>query len=136
MPEFEQDYVLRHIRLLAQAVARLLLKARTERPSEIEIRELGRAKATALGLDPELLERLDATSLALLVRDGESLCTLVWITAREAELLEALGDLDESARQRIRAVALARECAGRFPGEADACREALRDLADDDGPQG
>jgi hypothetical protein len=131
MPEFERDYVLRHIRQLARLVAQLLLKARTERPSEAEVHEVSRAAATALGLDPELFERLDAGSLALFVRDGESLRTLVWITAREAELLESLGDLDESARQRLRAAALAEECARRFPGEADACREALRDLLDE-----
>jgi hypothetical protein len=129
MSAFEHDFLMRQIRQLAQVVARMLLGARDEGSCEAALREVRKAKAAALAVEEGLVDRLDPASLALLVRDGESLRTIAWVTAREGELHARLGQATEAARLRLRAIALYEECARRFPGEAGACQADAAALA-------
>ncbi len=124
MSAFDHDFIMRQIRQLAQVVARLVSRAADDGSCDAAVGEIRTAKAAALGVEEGLLERLDPASLALLVRDGESLRTVAWVTAQESALHARLGPPGEAARLRARAIALYDECARRFPAEADACRAA------------
>lgn len=129
MGEFEKDFVMRQIRQLAQLVARVVLRARSEGQVASGLEQIREAVESCLGMDYAMLSRIDPASAALLVHDGEVLRTLAWIAAQEGELHESAGDLVTARHQRCRAVALYAECSERFPGEDAACREAARALA-------
>ena len=128
MGEFEKDFVMRQIRQLVQFIARLVREARTEDRQDSGIEELRTAVEKWLGISPAVLDRLEPASVARLVREGEVLRTLAWITAQEGELHEAAGDPEAARQRRYRALTLYAECAGCFPAEDAACREAARTL--------
>jgi hypothetical protein len=124
MSAFDHDFLMRQIRQLAQVVARLVFRAVEDGSCDAAVGEVRKAKAVAFGVEVGLLDRLEPASLALLVRDGESLRTLAWVTAQESDLRARMDRSAEAARLRARAIALYAECALRFPEEADACRAA------------
>ena len=131
MPEFERDFVLRQIRLLAQFVARIVARARADGQYASGLEAVRATMEDGLGKDYPMLRRLDPSSAALLVHDGEVLRTLAWIAAQEGDLLQGAGDPAAAQDLRRRALALYAECADRCPGEAATCREAARALAAD-----
>ncbi len=129
MASYEKDFILRQIRLLAQAIARIVARARAEERHASGLEEVRATMAGGPGLDYGMLDRLDPASAALLVRDGEVLRTLAWVAAQEGELLEGAGEPAAATERRRRALALYAECAERYPDEAASCREAARALA-------
>jgi hypothetical protein len=130
MSEFEKDFVMRQIRQLVQAIAQLVLRARTEEQCAAGLEGIRTAVEKWLGMSPAMLDRLDPASVAQLVREGEVLRTLAWIVAQEGAIHEAAGDPDAARQRRCRAVALYAECAERFSVEAVACRAAACALAE------
>ena len=130
MGEFEKDFVMRQIRQLVQAIAQLVLRARTEEQCASGLEGIRTAVEEWLGMSPATLDRLEPASVAQLVREGEVLRTLAWIAAQEAAIHEAAGDPDAARQRRCRAVALYAECAERFSAKAVECRAAARELAE------
>jgi hypothetical protein len=131
MAEFERDILLRQIRQLARMIAQLVLKARAEDRYETGLEAVRAALEGGWDVDYRMLDRIDAASAALLVRDGEALRTLAWIAEQESELHRGAGDLVSARNRRCRALALYAECADRFPAEEAACRAAARALVDE-----
>jgi hypothetical protein len=129
MPEFERDFVLRHIRRLADLVARIVARAHAEDAYAAGLEALRAAMETGPGKEFEMLQRLEPASAALLVQEPEVLSTLARIATQEGDLRERGGDRATAQGLRLRALALYAECAERFPAEAVACRSAARALS-------
>ena len=130
MAEFEKDILLRQIRQLARMIAAIVSRARSEDRYDTGLEAVRAALEGGWDADYRVLNRIDAASAALLVRDGEVLRTLAWIAEQEAELHRGAGDLVSARNRRCRALALYAECAERFPEEEQACRESARALVD------
>jgi hypothetical protein len=132
--EREKDYLLRQIRRLMEIVLAIVGKAGAGGEPEAQLEAIRRAADSGLGLDYRLLRRLDPASVPMLVADGDTLRTLAWLAAKEAEVHALAGDPAAAKALRLRAVALYAECALRFPAQEDACRLAARALLVDEPP--
>ncbi|HVP14551.1 MAG TPA: hypothetical protein VMS88_03340 [Terriglobales bacterium] len=129
MPEFERDFIVRQVKQLAQAVARIVAKAHDDGQYASGLEALRTAMQAGVGKELELLRRLDPASASVLAHDPEVLDALAWITAQESDLLSGTGDAASAQELRRRALALYAECARRFPDRATECRRAARALA-------
>ena len=120
------DYLMRAIEQLAQAVARILRRLEAGEHEQAET-ELAQAYDTLLGGDRVFLGMVDAATLANLLGSAEKTCLLAKLSLIEARLLETRGDALGAAKLRTRASALsalARAADPKIP-----C-----DLTDVDGP--
>jgi hypothetical protein len=100
---FEQDYVLRIAKQLADALARIMrLRSREE---EV-LREVDAACGDLLGLPPGALDRLDAPTLIRLLKSPELAQQLADLVDEEAAARERLGQPETAARRRRLAAAL------------------------------
>ncbi len=100
---FERDFLKRQIRALAQLALRILGSKR--RPDDT-IQELRRAASDALGVDADVLQRVDVATAASLLVDPERIQAYAWVLAEEAELLADAAAADAARR---RSLALFRE---------------------------
>jgi len=106
MSLFERDWLKRQLAELAEAVGRAVGAARTEENIDEALDLLEREARERFGLSPETLDRLDATSVRMMVGDPERMAAWIWILERRAELLEARGDGALAQALRDRAAAL------------------------------
>ena len=105
------DYLMRAIEQLVQAVARILKRVEAGEHDEAKA-ELSDAYDTLLGGDRVFLGMVDAATLANLLGSPAKTCLLAKLSLLEARLLEARGDPRGAASLRTRASelsALARE---------------------------
>ncbi len=116
MARFEQDTVKRQIRQLGDLVAAIVSRARADQDYESGLEAIRDAAGEGFGLDRSMLDRLDAASAALLLRDSESARVYAAVCAAEAELLEKLGRSAEAAERAERASQVER--ASRGPSRA------------------
>ncbi len=98
------DYLLRHFRQLAEALARIVGLRSADAPQEA-LREVERAKRQ-LPITPGLLDQVAVTSLTTLLPDAESRAQLAELYRHEAELLHQLGDEATAIRRLVRSKAL------------------------------
>ena len=106
MSRFEQDTIKRQIRQMGEVVAAIMTRARAEHDLEFGLRAIREATATDFGLDRSLLDRLDVPSAAVLLRVADRVRLYAQVCTAEAELLEALGRVDEATRLGGRAALL------------------------------
>lgn len=112
----QQDFILRAIRQLAEAVARALGAARSGKPEEALL-ALDRSIGTGVGLPLTLLLKLTPQSfLSVLGRDKAS-AALDALRAR-AEILSQLGRTREAAQCQAMVSAVSAQLAGLEPNSA------------------
>ncbi|MEN8165713.1 MAG: DUF6483 family protein [Acidobacteriota bacterium] len=138
-----QDYILRMIRQLAQAIARLTAKARSEEPAIVHA-ELNEALKDLTGLDFDVLDSLPlAAVLQVLKADNEPNPARILAIAEcsfvRAQLADATDQNDTALRARVMALTLYLETFTLFRHEALAeaenrAKELLTDLGEIDLP--
>jgi len=102
---YEQDYILRLARQLAEVVARILGLGRTGQLADaLAVAE--RAYGDLLGLPAGLIDRIDAATLLGLLRSPDEAHALIDLLEAEAVVLEASGDTARAARRRELATGL------------------------------
>jgi hypothetical protein len=107
---FERDFLKRQIRALALLVARLV---GSKRGAADTIEELRRAASDALGVDAEVLARVDVATAASLLADPERIQAYAFVLAEEADLCADAAGADAARR---RSLALFREAFRRAYG--------------------
>ncbi len=133
MSMFEQDYVLRMIQQLAQAIARIAGFKKAGKLDEA----LSEVRETADGIFGPLLRTLDAVdaqSAAGLLGNREKIEAYARLTAEEASIHDLMGDARRARAGERRALLLYLEAAilGQAPSaDARAAIEALRRKVDE-----
>ena len=102
----EKDFIMRQVRLLARAVARIVLKARSDGDFVTGLQALRTVAAEMLDCDDEFLGRLDPTSVSMMTRDAMEMQALAWLASQEGALHGGAGDAVEARRLQMRAAAL------------------------------
>ena len=104
---FERDYVMRAVKQVAQALARVLGLRQQNKHEEAD-RELDELYRGLVPFDRELLDVLDPTTLASMIRDPERVAAICELLAFEADTAEQRGEAARAQRTRRRALALLR----------------------------
>lgn len=124
--ERQRDLVLRWIEQIARLVARLAHGSGTPTEEIIEARaQITELVRGLLGGVAPLVPRMAVSSAAALLPDAERLWQYAQLLDLDAALLAALGEGDEAARQRARAVAFGAIAASRVPETPAEWREWL-----------
>lgn len=127
MSMLERDYVLRMIRQLAQTIGRILGLLRAGRAEEA----LDAVRTTADGIFGPLrvtLDAVDVQTVARLLDDREKLEAYAALTAVEAAIREAMGDLPAARRGERRALSLYLEAVILDRQIGDDTRQAIAEL--------
>jgi hypothetical protein len=103
---FERDYVKRQIKQLVDALARAIGIAKKEQRYDDALEAVKKAPSDLLGIDGELLERVDAASAARILGDRERVEIYAAILDEEAGIHSARGEPSLAARVQARASAL------------------------------
>ncbi len=130
MPSSEQDYVMRAIAQLAQAL-RVILKLRQLGKHEEALLELANASRSIVGLDPSLMMTLDAENLARQL-GRERVPIAARLLAEAAEVQQDLRDSESAWPLKRRALELTLEALLANPARDDLVA-AARTLAQDTG---
>jgi hypothetical protein len=104
--DFEKDYIKRQMKALSQALAKVLLGARTEMKYEDSILQLRKTAGDHLRVDPELVGALDVASAVSLLRRPERVLAYAELLDAEAEVHRLAGDGETAAARTRRAAAL------------------------------
>lgn len=96
---FEQDYILRLARQLAQLVARLMGLRQKQQDEEV-VRQAESAAGDLLGLPPGAFDRLDGKTLAALLKDDALVSGVADLLDEEAAAHETLGRAEVASRRR------------------------------------
>jgi hypothetical protein len=112
----QQDFILRAIRQLAEAVARALGAARAGQPEEALL-ALDRSMGTGLGLPLSLLLKLTPQSFLSMLGHDKAHAALDALRAR-AEILDRLGRTRDATECRAMVTAVSAELAGIRPSSA------------------
>ena len=102
---FERDYLMRAVQQVAQALARVLGLRQQNKQEEAD-RELDELYRGLVPFDRELLDVLDAQTLATMIRDPERIRAVCQLLAFEADEAERRGEPARAERGRRRAAAL------------------------------
>lgn len=101
---FQRDYLMRQIKAVSEAIARIAGLSRSGRVGEVE-QELTRTFTTALGVSRADAARLSPSSLVLLIgKERAALAADLW--EAEAAHLDAVGKKSDAAASRTRAAAV------------------------------
>jgi hypothetical protein len=103
---FERDYFKRQIKQLVAGLARALGLARQERRYDDALAAVKRTPSDWFDVDSDTLERIDANSVAMLLRDPEKIEAYAWLLDQEAEIHDARGDTAAAEASRRRAAAV------------------------------
>lgn len=103
----EQDYILRMIRQLAQAIARIVGLRESGKPEQA-LQAVQETSDALLGPLAPMLPRLDAKSAAALIGNPEKLEAIVRLLSEEAAIHKAMGNLSLAQSTLNRAAALAK----------------------------
>lgn len=101
------DFLMRAVEQLAQAVARILKRVQAGEHAQAET-ELSQAYDALLGGDRVFLGMIDAATLSNLLGSADKTCLLAKLSLLEARVVEARGDAQAGAQLRARAHALSR----------------------------
>lgn len=120
----ERDYIMRMIAQLAAVMAKILGAKSAQ--NYAEARQIAQnAYAQLFGLNGELVEHLDAPTLALLVGGKEKIKALAALLREEGEILHLQGNPSESNKKFEKSLALYQE-ALRLSASGDAeCETAM-----------
>jgi len=113
MGRFERDTLMRQVRQMADVIAALVLRARSEGDYESGLEAIRTAAGGGLGVDYAMLDRLAPGSAAMLLRSADLIRTYAWICEQEADLYERAGDQESAAARRLRATELYAEAEAR-----------------------
>lgn len=102
---FEQDYILRLAKQLANLVARLL-RLRDDGRVDEALTECDAAYGELFGLPSGLVDAMEASELAKLLGDTQRCDMMAELLETEARLCTARGHGDDAERKRRKAVAL------------------------------
>jgi hypothetical protein len=102
---FERDYVMRAVRQVAPALARVLGLRQLGKQEEAD-RELDELYRGLVPFDRELLDVLDAPTLVAMIRDPERVRAICQLLAFEADEADKRGEIARADRGRRRAQAL------------------------------
>jgi hypothetical protein len=122
---FERDYVMRAVKQVAQALARVLGLRQLGKQEEAD-RELDELYRGLVPFDRELLHLLDPQTLAGMIREPERVVAICRLLAFEADEADQRGEPERAQRGRRRALALL-QAGVREPNEdAEALAAALK----------
>jgi len=102
---FEDDFILRTVRQIAELAARLLGLVEQGETEGVDD-ELDRAYGTLFGAKADLVRRLDPATVAHLCRSPEQMQAVIDLCRVEAALRDSEGEEAEAERLRARAEAL------------------------------
>ena len=102
---FERDYVMRAVKQVAAALARVLGLRQQQKHEEAD-RELDELYRGLVPFDRELLYLLDPATLVGMLREPERIAAVCDVLAFEADEADARGDATHAVRLRRRAQAL------------------------------
>ena len=102
---YEQDYILRLAKQIAQVLARALGLAEAQAPRQA-LDEIDRAYSELFGFPPGLVDSFDGASLVRLVGDPLRCGQLARLVEEEARLYDRIGQPDRAAEKRAVAAAL------------------------------
>src|SRR5437773_7205412 len=91
MSRFEQDTIKRQIRQLGDMVAAIVERVRVDQDYAGGLEAIREAADKGFGPQRSMLDRLDPTSAAMLLRDAGSARVYAQVCAAEAEILVKLG---------------------------------------------
>ncbi len=105
---FERDYFKRQIKQLVAGLARALGLAKQEHRYDDALAAVKRTPSDWFDVDYETLDRVDAASVAMLLRDPQKIEAYAWLLDEEAAIHEARGDTARAEAARSRAAAVRR----------------------------
>jgi hypothetical protein len=103
---FERDYFKRQIKQLVAGLARALGLAKQEHRYDDALAAVKRTPSEWFGIEAEMLERVDARSVVMLLRDPEKIESYAWLLDEEASIHDARGDAPSAEAARRRAAAI------------------------------
>jgi hypothetical protein len=123
---FERDYVMRAVKQVAEALARVLGLRQLGKQEEAD-RELDELYRGLVPFDRELLQLLDPQTLVGMIRDPERVHGICRLLAFEADEAEKRSELERAQRGRRRALALLVAGVPELDGDAEELAAALRE---------
>ena len=106
MARFGEDTITRQIRQLGEIIAAIVARARSDGDYAGGLEAMREAGLEELGVRRALLDTMDPTSAAMLLRDAHRRSMYADLCSAEAELLEEMGRTEEAARLKRRAAIL------------------------------
>ena len=122
---FERDYVMRAVKQVAAALARVLGLRQLGKQEEAD-RELDELYRGLVPFDRELLDMLDPQTLAGMIREPERAHAICELLAFEADDADRRGESDRARRGRRRALALLEAGVPELEGAAQELATRLR----------
>lgn len=123
----ERDYLMRMIAQLAAVLAKILFAKKSQNYAEALLLTQN-AYAQLLGLNGELVEKMEAATLTLLLGDKEKIKALATLLQEEGEVLHLQGKFAESKAKDEKALALFQEALRRYPAGDTECDAAIAAL--------
>jgi hypothetical protein len=123
----ERDYIMRMIAQLAAVMARILFAKNAQNyPEALQIAEA--AYGQLLGLNGELVEKMEASTLALLLGEKEKIKTLAALLREEGEILHLQRNAFAGDLKYAKALALFQEALRQFNAGDHECEAAITAL--------
>ncbi|HUT78417.1 MAG TPA: hypothetical protein VM285_12055 [Polyangia bacterium] len=109
---FERDYILRMVKQLGDAVARIM-GLKVEEDYEEALRVIDRALEELLGLDLLLLRMIDAASISEMMRDNHQLFVYLKLELEEIDVLRRMNEHQRADRLLVLIEQVGRACIAR-----------------------
>ena len=123
----ERDYLMRMIAQLSAVIARILFAKNAQ--NYVEALQLAQnAYGQLLGLNGELVEQMDAATLALLLGEKEKIKALATLLREEGDILHLQGNAPAGNAKYEKALALFQEALTRSAVKDDDCVGAIATL--------
>ena len=123
----ERDYIMRMIAQLSAAIARILFAKKRRKYAEA-LQLAQNAYEQLLGLNDELVEQMDAATLAMLLGEKEKIKALAALLREEGEILHLQGNASDGNLKYEKALALFQEAGRRSTSKNDECEAAIAAL--------
>jgi len=123
----ERDYLMRMIAQLSAVIARILFAKNAQNYAEAQ--QLAQnAYEQLLGLNGELVEQMDAATLAMLLGEKEKIKALATLLREEGEILHLQGNALNGNAKYEKALALFQEARRQPMSQDDECEAAIAAL--------
>lgn len=120
----ERDYIMRMIAQLSAVIARILFAKNAQNYAEAQ--QLAQnAYEQLLGLNGELVEQMDAATLAMLLGEKEKIKVLATLLREEGEILHLQGNAAAGTRKYEKTLALFQEAQRQSHSKDDECESAI-----------
>lgn len=120
----ERDYIMRMIAQLATVLAKILFAKKSQNYAEALLLTQN-AYEQLLGLNGELVEKMEATTLALLLGEKEKIKALATLLQEDGEILHLQGKFFDGNAKYEKALALFREALPRYAAGDPECEAAI-----------